>query len=171
MTRLEKIKAFIKALSVHLNIRFVRSEQTLDRPDYPFMSYKILSSEPEPAQCIIDEYEPVTGNDTVLQKTSTRESDLIVSLSFIGGEKDYPALWAFAEEAHDWIDSLPGIEAADGIGIGVSVQSPVQDRTVYLETEYEHKFGFDFKVRDRKSKIEAVDAVDLAATFADITEI
>ena len=171
MTRLEKIKAFIKALSVHLNIGFVRSEQTLDRPKYPFMSYKILSSEPEPAQCIIDEYEPVTGDDTVLQKTSTRESDLVVSLSFIGGEKDYSALWAFAEEAHSFIDSIPGLEAADVIGIGVSVQSPVQDRTVYLETEYEHKFGFDFRIRDRKSKTEAVDAVDLAATIAGMTEI
>ncbi len=171
MTRLEKIRSLIKILSVHLNIGFVRSEQSLDRPGYPFMSYKILSSEPEPAQCIIDVFTPDEKDDTKLQKISARESDLIVSLSFIGGEKDYSALWAFAEEAHDWIDSIPGIEAADKIGVGISVQSPVQDRTVYLETEYEHKFGFDFRVKDKAVKTETMEVVDLVTTIAGMTEI
>jgi len=169
MTRPEKIKTVIKALAGHLNIKFVRSEQSGDRPAYPLMSYKILSNSPEPAQCIIDEFKPVEDDDTKMLKTSTRESDMVISLSFIGGEKDYANLWSFAEEAHDWIDSLDGVETADEIGIGISVESPVQDRTVYLETEYEHKLGFDFRVRDKKSKEETVDAVDLAATIVGIT--
>lgn len=171
MTRLEKIRAFIKVLSAHLNIEFVRSEQSIDRPGYPFLSYKVLSIQPEPAQCMIDNFEPIAGDEATIQKTSTRESDLVVSLSFTGGEEDYGALWAFAEEACDWIDSILGLDAADGLGIGISIKSPIQDRTAYLETEYEHKFGFDLVVRDRQSKTEAVDAVDIAATIAGMTEI
>ncbi len=169
MTRLKKIQAYLKVLSAHLNINFVRNEQSGERPGYPFMSYKILSSEGEPAQCVIAEYEPVAGDDSKILKTSTRESDLVISLSFIGGEKDYSNLWAFAEEAHDWMDSLSGSEAADETGLGISVKSPVQDRTVFFETAYEHRIGFDFNVKDKSVKTETMDTVDLSATIDEIT--
>lgn len=168
MTRLEKIREFFKALSEQLGINFVRTEQSGDRPGHIFMSYKILSGNPEPAQCVIVKQKPLESDDTKLLKTSTRETDLIVSLSFIGAEKDYSALWNYAESAFEWIDSESGMEAADIISIGVSAAGPVQDRTVFLETEYEHKIGFDIRIKDKTSKTETVDAVDLSATIEEI---
>lgn len=168
MTRIEQIKTFIKALANHLNIEFVRSEQSGERPSYPFMSYKTLSGNPEPAQCIAEKYAADKTDDTRIVKTSQRDSNLVISLGFIGSEKDYNSLWAFAEEAHDWIDSIPGLDKANEIGISVSAAGPIQDRTVALETEYEHRVGLDIKITAGESKTEVVDAVDLSATIGSI---
>lgn len=169
MTQIEKIKLFLKGLCGHLSISFVRADQSGDRPEYIFMSYKILSSDPEPAQGIIEEQEFIQDDETKILKTSIRESELVVSLSFIGSEDDYASLWAFAEEAIDWVDSIFGSDKADEIGIGVSSVSPVQDRSVFFETEYEHKLGFDIRIKNKQSKEQTVDTVDLSATISEIT--
>ena len=168
MTRIKKIKAFIKALSEHLDIKFIRSEQSGERPAYPFMSYKILSSDPGIAQEMIETAEPHGDDDTKVVKNSSRESKIVISLNFFSDEKGYGDLFNIAEKAYAWIDSLAGLEAADEIGIGVSVVNYIQDRTVFFETEYEYKFGFDFEVRDKAVKTEIVDAIDIEATIEDI---
>ncbi|MCL2154184.1 MAG: hypothetical protein FWH53_00825 [Leptospirales bacterium] len=170
MTRVEKIRAFIKALSEHLNIKFVRSEQSGERLTYPFMSYKILSSDPKSAQEMIEIDEICAEDDTKVIQKSTRESTIVISLNFFSDEKGYGDLFNVAEDAYTWIDSLAGLEVADEIGIGVSVVNYIQDRTVFFETEYEYKFGFDFEVRDKAVKTEIVDAVDIAETIKEIKQ-
>jgi hypothetical protein len=168
MTRIEKIRKFIKALSEILNIKFIRSEQSGQRPAYPFMSYKILSSDGGIAQETIETNELIAGNGNQVLKKQVRESVLVVSLNFVSDEKGYENLISLAEEAYVWIDSLAGFETAEETGIGVSVVNYIQDRTVFFETEYEYRFGFDFEVRDKAVKTEIVDAVDLAETIDEI---
>jgi len=168
MTRIEKIRAFIKALSAHIGIGFIRSEQSGERPAYPFMSYKILSSDAGTAQEMIETTVDESFEDDTIVKRSVRESKIVISLNFFSDEKGYGDLFNIADEAYSWIDSLAGLEAADEIGIGVSVVGYIQDRTVFFETEYEYKFGFDFEVRDKAVKTEIVDTIDIEATIEDI---
>ena len=159
MTRRGKIRAFFKVLSEHLGIEFVRGEQSGERPKYPFLSYKILSSDAGKEQEAVKTSELI--DDDKLKKTSIRESALIVSISFFSDEKMYETLIELAEKAYAWVDSLTGYEAAKKIGIGVSVESPVQDRTVFFETEYEYRFGFDIKIRDKAIYTEIVETIDI----------
>ena len=164
----EKVKLYIKALATYLQIQFDRAEQPGDRPPYIFLSYKILSGEPEPAQQIIQTTEDDPDDETKVIKKTVRESDAVVSLNFIGGEKDYHTLWDFANKAYNWIDSEDAADQADVIGVGVFTAGPVQDRTVFLETSYEHKLGFDITVKHKMSSAEKVDAIDLTATIEEI---
>lgn len=168
MTQSEKIKQFIKALAEYLPVQFIRAEQSGDRPEYTFMSYKVLSGEPEPGQCIIETQKNDPVDETKVIKTTTRESDAIVSINFFGSEKDYGALWELAYKAYNWIDSNAGKDKADEIGIGIFTAGPIQDRTVFFETLYEHKLGFDVTVKHKTSSDETVDAVDLAASIEEI---
>ena len=168
MTRLKKIKAFIKALSGQLGIKFVRAEQSGQRPAYPFLSYKVLSSDGGSAQETIETQELIAGNETQVIKKQVRESALVISLNFISDEKGYESLFELAEEAYSWIDSLDALIAADEIGIGVRIVNYIQDRTVFFETEYEYRFGFDFEVRDKAVSEKLEDVIDVLATVEDI---
>ena len=168
MTRIEKIREFMKTLSEQLGIQFIRAEQSGQRPAYPFMSYKILSSDGGSAQEMIETQELIAGNETQVLKKQIRESALVISLNFISDEKSYESLFNLAEEAYAWIDSLLALEAADEIELGVRIINYIQDRTVVFETEYEYRFGFDFEVRDKAVREKLEDVVDMAATVEDL---
>lgn len=168
MTQIEKIKSYVKALAEYLPVGVARYEQSAKRPPYIFLSYKTLSMEPEPAQGIIETQTLDPADETKVIKTEVRESDDIVSLNLIGSEDDYHTLWRLAEKAYAWIDSSAGADKADELGIGVSVTGPIQDRTIVLETLYEHKLGFDIKIKQKTSSSETVDALDLQATIEEI---
>ncbi|MEW6525084.1 MAG: hypothetical protein AB1444_00285 [Spirochaetota bacterium] len=158
-----KIKAYIKELSTYCNIPFVRSEQSGVRPGELFLSYKILSNQPEPEQCVIIKY--LEKDDTQAIKQKIKESEIIVSLTFIGNEDNFGNVWDATNKAYDFIDSIEGFEAACAIGIGVSVKGPIQDRTVFLETSYEYRLGFDIIIRNEMITEVIIDAVDINATL------
>ena len=165
MTRRGKIREFFNVLSEYLGIEFVRGDQSGERPDYPFLSYKILSINGGSAQEVIKTQESI---DDKVKNTSVRESKLVISLNFFAEESDYENLSEIAEKAYAWIDSLDGLEAADEIGIGVSVVNYIQDRTIFLETEYEYRLGFDIEIRDKAITTDVVDTINLETIIEDI---
>jgi hypothetical protein len=130
----------------------------------------MLSSDAGSAQEVIETMEPIDNDDTKIKKKSIRESKLVVSLNFFSDEASYENLIEIAEKAYSWIDSLAGLEVADEIGIGISVSNHIQDRTVFLETEYEYRFGFDIEIRDKTITTEIVDTIDIGQVIKELRE-
>lgn len=168
MEMIYKIKAYIKELAAYCNIPFVRSEQSGVRPGELFLSYKILSNQPEPEYYTIVNYSYV--DDIKLKKQKTKEQEIVVSLTFIGYENNFGAVWDSANKAYDFIDSLSGFEKATELGIGVYVKGPIQDRTVFLETEYEYRLGFDITIKNEVIHEEIIDSLDIDTTFNGLNE-
>lgn len=168
MSGIEKIRSFVGLFAASVGLVFIRSEQSGDRPAYPFLSYKVLSAEPEDAQCVIERYSE--SEDGTLLKTKRRDKTELVSLTFFAGETDYDDLRQKAEDAFAWVDSQEADDAAAAIGIGVKAVGAVTDRTVFLETEYEVKLGFDLQIKDRRIDTTELEAVDMESLLNDLFE-
>lgn len=142
MTPTQKIASFLGKLSAAVGVPYVREDQQGDKPDYPFMSYKIIHVQPEPDQCNIVTYD---DDGERMKRSTKRKNERTVSLTFTGGEKGYGELSELADKAWDWVDSLDGLEEAYELEIGVAAASGVGDRTVFVETEWEYRLGFDIR--------------------------
>lgn len=165
---IDKVKAYIKELATYCNVQFIRSDQSGVRPGELFLSYKILSNQPEPEYCTIVNY--IEKDDTKSLKQKIKESEIIVSLSFIGSEDNFGKVWDAANKAYDFINSVYGFNKATALGIGVYSKGPIQDRTVFLETAYEYRLGFDITIKNESVYDEIIDSVDIDATFNELNE-
>lgn len=163
MEMIDKIKAYIEELATYCNIPFVRSEQSGVRPGELFLSYKILLNQPEPEYCAIVNY--IEKDDTKSLKQKIKQNELIVSITFIGNEDVFGQVWDAVNKAYDFVDSIEGFNTACAIGIRVNVKGPIQDRTVFLETAYEYRLGFDIIIKNETVYEELIDSVDIDATF------
>lgn len=168
MAMIDKVKAYIKELATYCNVQFVRSDQSGVRPGELFLSYKILSNQPEPEYCAIVNYSKI--DDTKFKKQQTKEQEIVVSLTFIGNENNFGAVWDTANKAYDFIDSVYGFEKATALGIGVYSKGPIQDRTVFLETAYEYRLGFDITIKNEAVYEEIIDSIDIDMTFNELNE-
>lgn len=157
------IKAALKLTAQAVGVLFVRADQEGDRPAPPFLSYKVLNQGGDPIYTEIRTMEGVEGDETKVRITSDVKVDAMVSLQFFG--HNHASLWPLADGAWSYLESDEGKEAFLALGVFPRIASPrIEDRTVYLETQYEYRLGFDFRLKGRKIRTTITDAVDLAAS-------
>jgi len=166
----EKIKAYIKQIANYCSVAFIRSDQSGGRYGDVFLSYKIISNTPEPDQCSFVTYTGIINDENKLKMIRAKEHEYTVSLTFMGPENKFGAVWAVVNKAYDFIDSITGFDAATALGIGVNAKGPIQDRTVLFETAYEYRLGFDIGIRIIEAFEEIIDTVDVIATINDILQ-
>jgi hypothetical protein len=155
-----KIVAVLVAMNASLGIEGRRAESGFDKLPLPYYTYKItLDDEDEKDQEIRVE-EEIT-DPTVYPETIYRFGEAVISFNFYGN--DDTALRAlmksakeFLEETQLWDDMTP------------YEFTGVQDRSTYLETEWESRLGFDVKISNMNSKSVTTPAVDIDATLPTI---
>lgn len=157
MNRTEKVRALMRLAAEAAGLDFVREEQSGDLPPYPVMSYKILSAAPEQGASNIVSYR--VKDEDKLFVSVRKDTELSVSVSFTGREKDFGKLWDAAMRAWDWIDSAEGYEAALSIGLGAKARGGILDRTAFGESEWEHKLGFDLELWDLAAFVSEADRI------------
>lgn len=146
--------------NLYPDFKVVRSEQNGIEPPYPYCSYKILTQKglglstkdidnPNPIEMTLEHSEEILGN---------------ISISFCSNS--ISPLDKIAWKALRWFRKL-GIDTFEDLGISVSVDPSVTDRTAYLDSvqAYEVKLGFDIQVRVSDSFLEKVPAMDLEETL------
>jgi hypothetical protein len=161
------IKEIMKLIATACGIQFMRAEQNADRPALPFISYKVLTQEGEPIHTESVLMAPKEGDDTTIVRSSKRDDVAVVSISFLGN--GYGDLWQFADRALDYVESPEGKEAAAAVGIYPKILSPqVEDRTVFLETGWEYRVGFDLALVGLKMITSEIAAIDMESSVTDL---
>lgn len=166
------IRELLSNIADELETPVLRKEQSVKKPVYPYMAWKILSV--SGTDYSIREEIPIEDATKLKYKWSKVQS-AVVSLSFYNTEKNKTAesnpldvIYNHANSAMDYI-SILGREQIRTLGIVCeNISQSVSDRTTYIDPIYEYQVGFDFRVRAVRTLMETVDVVDMDATWEGI---
>lgn len=162
----ENVKEIMSLVAKKLAIPFIREQQDVPKPPYPYFSYFITHTDGSRYSKVKD----IPNNDPIkiTQKFNKRKY-AVVSLSFLSRadvNKKNNALAEInelAEKAKDYLE----LESLDfkNFGIVKVIDQKITDRTSIIESYYENKVGFDIEVHSTRQFTREVDAIDLESTF------
>lgn len=169
MIPVANIKAIINALSTAIGITIIRSDDQGTHPDFSYATYKVISSREESAhRNYIEVDESGTNNAAIIRHEISRE---VVSLNFIDKGK-VADIYIVAGLALQWFKSITGREVCKTNSISVQIISPqIEDRTVYLDTFFENKIGFDVRFDYSGSVTETIEAIETVSITPTIDSV
>jgi len=162
-----KINAIVSGIAVNSGINIQMADQGGHKPAYPYLSWKIISSQEEGdyQNLIVPE-----ANGDQVNLNRYEQSKQVMSLTFIG--QDIQDLWAKTTTALQWIKSTACQDVAKLNNIVLRVMSnQIEDRTVYLETFYENRLGVDVRLDYYGSPIDTIEAIETIEVTPTIDEI
>lgn len=173
--KLEDVHSCLTALSTALAIPVLREDQKIQRPAYPYLSYKIMVQNQVGQKSAFVSYEQIldtNGNvdPTKFDKVTSKDESLTISVSILHDES-LATIWDLANQGMDWIDSDTGMNACEAFGITPSlISGDVQNRTVPFDNiRYDYKVGFDVMLRSRKIKTEQTPKTDPTVTIEEVS--
>lgn len=111
------------------------------KPEYPYYSYKMTN---------LYTPDPFTGTNTQVNKIDTISQSVVlqpkITISFNSYSDDVVEANQAALKAWEWFKFVGYLKLKDKNIIVVDVMS-IQDRTVMLVDDYEHRQGFDVVLR------------------------
>ena len=160
MMQFAKIQELIASggLATAIAVTGIRAEQPVSKQTYPYFSYKILSSEVEPAHQNNFRYE-ASGSDA--QRVFSEQTRDVISLTFYGRDAvSVSTLRGHAQAALRWFKSQEGRDFAAERGLSVQmIGTTVQDRTIYTDAYWEPRLGFDILVHGSVTGSEGIEAI------------
>jgi len=163
MMQFSKIRELLASggLATAIVMTGVRSDQQISKQAYPYFSYKILSSDVEPAHQNNFRYEASGAN---AQRVFSEKTVDVISLNFMEKDASSIAVDSLREKATSalrWFKSIEGREFAAARGMSVQLLgTTVQDRTIYTDAYWETRLGFDIVVHGSVSTSEGVEGID-----------
>lgn len=136
----------------HMRLFFVDLESGDPRPPYPFISHKFITPYLEEA-----------SNEVNDGETLIRETQATMTVSFTVYSNDKTEALNTAQRLWQWF-RFHGYEHLAEHDIVVVTLEGMEDRTTFLETDYEHRVGFDVVLRtvDRaERRIDTIESVEL----------
>ena len=136
----------------HMRVFFVDLENGDPRPPHPFISHKFITP-----------YMEESGYEINDEDTLIRESQLTMTLSLTVYATSKTEALNIAHQLRQWFQFY-GYEYMVEHGLVVVTIEGLEDRTTFLETDYEHRVGFDVVLRtvDRvERKIDTIERVEL----------
>lgn len=130
---------------------FVDLESGVPRPPLPFISHKLISYVPQAKS----ETHTFDGENVVVKQTEHPLQTL--SLSVYADTQAEAQGVALALK--DWFD-FTGREYLSENGIVVVRIENIQDRTVFLETDYEFRVGFDVILRTKREVTKKIEHIE-----------
>ncbi|KAB8139267.1 hypothetical protein F9U64_01185 [Gracilibacillus oryzae] len=155
MIRHSEISEFIRS---HLwddhEIYFTDVESVKEKPPYPFVSHKFTSPYIEQA------HGPNIAFDGAKEiETHTTQPTMTISFTVYSTDRD-ECLDA-AISFRNWVSFLlPRYLEDERLDVVIVNVEQVQDRTVFIETEYEFRHGFDVMLRTTNSIQRQTDRID-----------
>lgn len=136
----------------HMKVFFVDLESGDPRPPLPFISHKFTTP-----------YLEESGYEINDEDTLIRESQLTMTVSLTVYATSKTEALNVAHQLRQWF-RFYGYEYLADHGLVVVTIEPMEDRTTFLETDYEHRVGFDVVLRTvdiEEREIETIDCVVL----------
>lgn len=155
------VKNLIIQLALKSDLKIARGNQLVKKPSYPYAVYNIIGINEEPLVSNILEQGGTGPNVTITRNQYSEDtvSFTVISKKYEEARKKTQDLFnSFkSEEIHDFL-SANKCSAILGL-------TNIQDRTVFLEADYEYKFGFDIVLKSQTAYTETVEnVVEIQAT-------
>ena len=163
-----KISEIIKALKEAIGISVILADQSGHKPSYPYVSYKLISSQEESAHQNIRNVSG-SGQDAIIK--TYEKSKAVLSFTFMDKE-NVSSLYTYATLALQWFKSVEGMETCKAQEIAVQIISPtIEDRTVYLDSFFENRIGFDVRFDYTGSPEETIEAIETITITPTVDEV
>lgn len=136
----------------HMRLFFVDLESGDPRPPYPFISHKFITP-------YLPEAEHERNDDNKL----IRETQATMTVSLTVYSHDKTEALNTAHRLWQWF-RFYGYEYLVEYGLVVVAIEPMEDRTTFLETDHEHRVGFDVVLRTvdkAEREIDTIERVEL----------
>ena len=154
-----------------MSMVFLREDQRAYKGARPFAVYKILDESVESHHQNVRTVEDAGGapGSENAKVTLSEKSEAVVSIRVIGSDvADQNTIRTKAEEILNYFRWNDFYTVA-AVGLTVLIISPtVEDRTVFVDEDYEYQVGFDIRVvktKDYEKTIEAVEVVEITPTI------
>lgn len=146
-------EVIVKGMFSYTGIKSVDTDNPNIRPDYPFYSYKITSYNPYAftGQSKLEEY-----GDEKYKETLYLQPNVVISFNSYSDTVDEANIEIF--KAWEWFKFV-GYQDLKNSNIVVINVGSIQDRTIYLEPDYEYRYGFDVELRLTHSIERIIDAL------------
>ena len=156
-----KTKAIISALATELGITIIRGDQQGEHPAYPFGTYKEIISNEESAHQYSKSISENDDDPTSVDIATYNKSEVSISFNFLDKNR-IDRIKTHAGNALKWFASIEGRKECYDNDITVQIINPaINDRTVYQETFFENKIGFDLRFDYSGSTTETIEAIEL----------
>lgn len=154
------IQKIFNQVTKSTGVSIIRAEQDGAAPAYPYGAFKIISHAEESFHQNIIENEK-SGQNAVKKYYAKQRAN--VSLNFVG--KKYDELLTKVQAVFDWFMKTDNIIYCKKLGHTPRLINPsIQDRTAYLDSMYEYKFGFDIRfdyIGLIEDTIELIDHIEI----------
>ena len=158
------------ALKTLTGITVIRGNQLVKKQAYPYAVYNIIGVNEEPLVSNIMERSAGAGVNVTLTRNQYSEdtfSFTIISNTYEQAREKTQTLFnAFKSDTiHDFLNSN---KCSAVLGI-----TNIQDRTIFLEADYEYRFGFDVVIKSQTAfteTIENVNQIEVTQTVYDEAE-
>lgn len=152
------LKEFIAQWNTTSGVTILRADQSIKMPSYPYATYKELSTNVEPWVSNIKtrSYNPT---DKIVTITENETSETTISVNVFSDKhaeaKQKIEILRFALKTN-----AVNKKASDlNMSIILNITN-VQDRTIFLESNYEYRFGFDFILRATTPQVETFNSIE-----------
>jgi hypothetical protein len=161
----EKIaNAIVKGLHKHTNVTVVPSDTTDRKPEYPYITYKIMSAANHAETfSLIDEPIPSTDPRFEFDVQTTRIEQPYFSLSINTYSDCEIAAYGIANKVRDWF-TFHGDSYFAEFNIVVVKAGNISDRAQQIVDDFENRYGFDVRIRAARTiskRIEGIESVNL----------
>lgn len=158
--------SIVKVLHEHTGAPVVPTDTTARRPDYPYITYKIISSYDSNTFSLIDEPidtgKPDCGNGVKV----IRMEQPLLNLSINTYSDCEETAHALAVKARDWFTFYGDFFFVD-LNVAVVSATNITDRAQQIVEDFEMRYGFDVKIRAARAIVKRVDSIkthDLTGT-------
>ena len=151
----------IKGLRSYTEVTTITAETTAKQPDYPFLAMKFTTA----GQGLGQVTETVEGNTT-----GVIEQDIELVVSITCHATDIAEAHDLAQKARAYFLGKGNIDLSD-VNITVVEALAITNRDVFLNIEYERRYGFDvrLRVRGRESfETDVIESIDATGTIESI---
>jgi len=160
----KNVNAIIKGLHEHTGIIIVPSDTVDRKPDYPYISYKIVSAANNAETfSLTDEPIPSTDPRFEYDVLTTRTEQPYFSLSINTYSDCEIAAYGIANKARDWF-TFHGDQFFVELNIVVVKTGNVSDRAHQIVDDFENRYGFDVRIRAARAiskRVEGIESYDL----------
>jgi len=149
----------VKGLQAHVGKSVVPTDTADRKPDYPYLSYKIINIKDKSGFALVDEVVPSTtpGFEHDLKVTRKEQTHFTLSVSAYSMDDDEAR--DLAIEAADWF-TFHGYHYLAGCNIVVISVTAVTDRTARIVDDYEQRHGFDVRCRAARGISKLLETIE-----------
>ncbi|MCL2188430.1 MAG: hypothetical protein FWC16_00775 [Defluviitaleaceae bacterium] len=149
----------VKGLNAHMGIPVVPTDTAGRKPNYPYLSYKIITPQENTRHSLVDVPIPSTNPNFTEDVMVVRKEQQHFTLSVNAYSMDEDESRDKAIDAADWFRHVGYHYLAGKNIIPINVGN-ITDRTTQIVDDYERRYGFDVRIRAARSVAKRIEGVE-----------